>query len=133
MSDPLEERVVATEVIHRGRYLEFRVDTIDRPDGSRATRDVVGHPGAVAVLAIDDEDRLLMVRQWRVPAGGALLETVFPFDLYRGKGVAEGTRSIAYRMRFRAPDRTLTDREVDAAFDRILRRLEEELGVQRRS
>ncbi len=73
-ADPLEERVVATEVIHRGRYLEFRVDTIDRPDGSRATRDVVGHPGAVAVLALDDADRLLMVRQWRVPADGALLE-----------------------------------------------------------
>ena len=66
--------MVATEVIHRGRYLEFRVDTIERPDGSRATRDVVGHPGAVAVLALDDADRLLMVRQWRVPADGALLE-----------------------------------------------------------
>ncbi len=66
-------------------------------------------------------------------SGGATLETVFPFDLYVGKGVAEGVRSIAYRMRFRAQDRTLTDREVDAAVDRILRRLEEELGVRRRS
>jgi ADP-ribose pyrophosphatase len=72
--DPLEERVVATEVIHRGRYLEFRVDTIQRTDGSRGTRDIVGHPGAVAVLALDDAGRLLMVRQWRVPAGRALLE-----------------------------------------------------------
>ncbi len=74
MSDPLEERVVESMVVHRGRYMEFRVDTIERADGSRGTRDVVGHPGAVAVLALDDGGRLLMVRQWRVPAGGALLE-----------------------------------------------------------
>jgi ADP-ribose pyrophosphatase len=72
--DPLEERVVASEVVHRGRYMEFRVDTIERADGSRGTRDVVGHPGAVAVLAVDRDGRLLMVRQWRVPAGRALLE-----------------------------------------------------------
>ena len=74
MSDPLEERVVRSTVVHRGRYMEFRVDAIERTDGSRGTRDVVGHPGAVAVLAVDDEGRLLMVRQWRVPAGKALLE-----------------------------------------------------------
>jgi ADP-ribose pyrophosphatase len=72
--DPLEERVVASEVIHRGRYLEVRVDTIERADGSRGTRDIVGHPGAVAVLALDDDGRLLLVRQWRVPAGRAMLE-----------------------------------------------------------
>lgn len=72
--DPLEERVVASAVKHRGRYLEFRVDEIERTDGSRGTRDVVGHPGAVAVLALDDAGQLLMVRQWRVPAGKALLE-----------------------------------------------------------
>ena len=61
-------------MIHRGRFLEFRVDTIERADGTTGTRDVVGHPGAVAVLALDDDRRLLLVRQWRVPAGRALLE-----------------------------------------------------------
>jgi ADP-ribose pyrophosphatase len=74
VQDPLTERVVESTVLHRGRYMEFRVDTIERLDGSRGTRDVVGHPGAVAVLAVDDADRLLMVRQWRVPAGRAMLE-----------------------------------------------------------
>jgi ADP-ribose pyrophosphatase len=74
VTDPLEERVVASELVHRGRYMEFRVDTIERADGSRGTRDIVGHPGAVAVLALDDDGRLLLVRQWRVPAGRALLE-----------------------------------------------------------
>ena len=65
-------------------------------------------------------------------AAGALLENVEPFDLYRGKGIPEGTRSIAYRLRFRAPDRTLTDAEADSAVKRILARLKEEHGVERR-
>jgi ADP-ribose pyrophosphatase len=61
-------------VLHQGRYLTFRVDTIERADGSRGTRDIVGHPGAVAILAIDDEDRVLLVRQFRVAIGEVLLE-----------------------------------------------------------
>lgn len=72
--DPLEEHVIGSEVVHRGRYLEVRIDTIERADGTRGTRDVVGHPGAVAVLALDDDGRLLLVRQWRIPAGRAMLE-----------------------------------------------------------
>jgi phenylalanyl-tRNA synthetase beta chain len=65
-------------------------------------------------------------------AAGALLENVEPFDLYRGRGIPEGTRSIAYRLRFRAPDRTLTDAEADSAVKRILAKLKEEHGVERR-
>jgi ADP-ribose pyrophosphatase len=72
--DPLEEHVVASRVVHRGRYLEVRVDTIERADGTRGTRDIVGHPGAVAVLALDDDGRLLLVRQWRIPTGRGMLE-----------------------------------------------------------
>ena len=72
--DPLEEHVVGSQVVHRGRYLEVRVETIERADGTRGTRDVIGHPGAVAVLALDDDGRLLLVRQWRVPARRAMLE-----------------------------------------------------------
>jgi ADP-ribose pyrophosphatase len=66
--------VVESRVLHRGRYLTFRVDTIERADGSRGTREIAGHPGAVAILAIDDEDRVLLVRQYRVAVGEALLE-----------------------------------------------------------
>ncbi|MDQ3128316.1 MAG: NUDIX hydrolase [Chloroflexota bacterium] len=70
----LVERVVASRVLHRGRYLEFRVDTIERADGSRSERDIAGHPGAVAVVAIDADDRVLLVRQWRTAAGRVLIE-----------------------------------------------------------
>ncbi|MEO5940566.1 MAG: NUDIX hydrolase [Candidatus Limnocylindrales bacterium] len=74
LDDDLVERVVDSRVLHRGRYLEFRVDTIERADGSRSERDIAGHPGAVAVVAIDPDDQILFVRQWRTPASRVLLE-----------------------------------------------------------
>jgi ADP-ribose pyrophosphatase len=61
-------------VLHTGRYLEVRQATIQRADGSRSQRDIVWHPGAVTIVAVDEVDRVLLVRQWRVPAGRALLE-----------------------------------------------------------
>ncbi len=70
----LDERVVDSRILHHGRYLDFRIDTIERTDGSRATREIVGHPGAVAVVAIDPDDRVLLVRQFRVAVGRTLLE-----------------------------------------------------------
>jgi len=63
---------------------------------------------------------------------GPLLEAVFPFDLYEGKGLPEGTRSLAWRLRFRGAERTLTDPEVDVGVDRVLVALEERHGVRRR-
>ncbi len=49
--------------------------------------------------------------------GGGLLEDVRIFDIYAGEQVGEGNKSLAYRLRFRAPDRTLTDEETSAARD----------------
>jgi ADP-ribose pyrophosphatase len=72
--DPLRETLVSSEVIRRSKILEFRIDTIQAADGRRSTRDIADHPGAVAVVAIDDADRVLLVRQWRHAAGGPLLE-----------------------------------------------------------
>jgi ADP-ribose pyrophosphatase len=74
VADPVPERLVASEPIHHGRYLEFRVDTVERADGRRARRDVAVHPGAVAIVAVDPEGRVLLVRQYRHPAGRVLLE-----------------------------------------------------------
>jgi ADP-ribose pyrophosphatase len=70
----LRERLVDSEVIHRGHYLTFKVDRIQRADGTLATRDVCEHPGAVAIVALDAADRVLLVRQWRHAARRALLE-----------------------------------------------------------
>jgi ADP-ribose pyrophosphatase len=68
------ERVVDSRVLHRGRYLTFRIDTIERDDGTRSERDIVGHPGAVAIVAIDPDDQVLLVRQYRTATQGILLE-----------------------------------------------------------
>jgi phenylalanyl-tRNA synthetase beta chain len=65
--------------------------------------------------------------------GGPLLEDVRAFDVFRGRAVPAGFRSIAFRLRFRAPDRTLRDDEADGATERVLRRLKDELGIERRS
>ncbi len=70
----LRERLISSEVLRRSRILEFRVDTVELPDGSRSTRDVAGHPGGVAIVAIDPDGRVLMVRQWRHAIGRSLLE-----------------------------------------------------------
>jgi ADP-ribose pyrophosphatase len=70
----LRERLVSSEVLRRGRILEFRVDTVELADGSRSTRDIAGHPGAVAMVAIDPDGNVLLVRQWRHAIGQPLLE-----------------------------------------------------------
>ena len=78
VTDPIEERLaermIDSRIVHRGRYLQVRLETPERADGSRHERDVVRHPGAVAIVALDEADRLLLVRQWRQPAGRSLLE-----------------------------------------------------------
>ena len=65
-------------------------------------------------------------------AAGPLLEHMEIFDVYVGAGIPAGTRSLAFRLRFRAPERTLKDQEVDHAVKAALKRLEEELGVEAR-
>jgi ADP-ribose pyrophosphatase len=72
--EDLRERVVERRVLHRGSFIEFRVDTIERADGTRATRDFAGHRGAVAIVALDADGQVALVRQWRLAADDALLE-----------------------------------------------------------
>ena len=64
---------------------------------------------------------------------GELLERLVLFDEFRGAGVSEGTRSIAWRLTFRHPERTLRDKEVSGRREKLLRALEEELGVRQRT
>ena len=64
---------------------------------------------------------------------GEMLESLVPFDEFRGAGVPAGYRSIAWRLTFRHPERTLRDKEIEGRRARILRALEEELGVRPRT
>lgn len=61
-----------------------------------------------------------------------MLEQVQVTSEYRGAGLAEGTRSVTFRLVFRAPDRTLRDADVDAVEQQVLDALGRELGLSRR-
>ncbi|MGH7499902.1 MAG: phenylalanine--tRNA ligase subunit beta [Gemmatimonadales bacterium] len=65
-------------------------------------------------------------------SGGGLLESVLIESDYRGPELPPGARSVAFRLTFRAPDRTLRDTEVDQAESRLLAVVEAELGIRRR-
>jgi ADP-ribose pyrophosphatase len=69
----MRERTLHSSLAWSGHTIRVRVDQVERPDGRRTTRDVVEHPGAVAILAWDGE-RLAMVSQWRHATGQVLLE-----------------------------------------------------------
>jgi phenylalanyl-tRNA synthetase beta chain len=60
---------------------------------------------------------------------GEVLESVRLFDVYRGAGIDEGSRSLAYRLRFCSPERTLTDEEVGALRAQCIEAVETEFGA----
>jgi len=69
----MEEHTLGTSHPWIGKRIRVRVDEVERSDGHRTTREVVEHPGAVAILAWDGA-RIAMVRQWRHATGQVLLE-----------------------------------------------------------
>lgn len=72
--EQLNEPTVSKETIFTGKVIALQVDTVVLPDGKQAVREIVRHPGAVAVLAITDENRVVLVRQFRKPCERVLLE-----------------------------------------------------------
>ena len=78
----LREIEVESEQAWRGKLLDVRRDLVSLPDGSRAHREYVVHPGAVMVVPILDDGRLVVERQWRYPIGGTLIE--FPAGKLEG-------------------------------------------------
>jgi 8-oxo-dGDP phosphatase len=75
MEDIPDSWPVASSVVQLSNpIIAVRVDKVQMPDEHFAERTVVSHPGAVAVLALDDADRVLMIRQYRHPVGRQLWE-----------------------------------------------------------
>jgi ADP-ribose pyrophosphatase len=70
----LVETFVSSETLVQGGFLQVRRDTVRMPDGQTATRELVQHPGAVMVVPILDDGRLLLERQYRHPVQRVLLE-----------------------------------------------------------
>jgi ADP-ribose pyrophosphatase len=69
----LKETILGSETIYSGKIVHLRVDTVRLPDGRESKREIVGHRGAVCIVPIRDGS-VLMVRQFRLAAGKALLE-----------------------------------------------------------
>ena len=72
--EPASWPVVSSAELARGRLVTLRTDKVRTPDDELAERDVVLHPGAVAVLALDDVQQVLLIRQYRHPVGRLLWE-----------------------------------------------------------
>jgi ADP-ribose pyrophosphatase len=70
----LREHPVGGRVLAKGSFLEVRRDDVRLPDGAAATREYVVHPGAVAIVPLLDDGRLVLERQFRYPVGKVLLE-----------------------------------------------------------
>ena len=70
----LVETTLASEQVFLGRFLDVRRDRVALPDGRTTTREYIVHPGAVMVLALADDGRLVVERQYRHPMGRVMLE-----------------------------------------------------------
>ena len=69
-----EEETLSSKLIYDGRAVRLRLDTVKMPSGRETTREIVEHSDCVAIIAIDDEDNVLLVNQFRKPVEKELLE-----------------------------------------------------------
>ena len=65
---------IERKMIYEGRVIKVSVDTVLLPNGMRVPLEIVRHPGGVAVVAIDTQDRVCLLRQYRHAAGGYINE-----------------------------------------------------------
>ena len=69
-----EEKSIRSETVFAGRIITVRVDTVLMPDGREATREIVDHPGGVCVVAVTDDEKAVLVKQFRKPVERAIWE-----------------------------------------------------------
>lgn len=101
--DHLIETRVSGEQVYRGNFLDVRRDVIALPGGDTATREYIVHPGAVVVVPLMDDGRLVLVRQHRYPLGQVLLEfpagKIDPGEDTMRCGLRELTEETGYSAR----------------------------------
>ena len=109
--EPEHWPVVSSAELLRARLVTVRSDKVRTPDHQVAERDVVLHPGAVAVLALDAADRVLMIRQYRHPVGRLLWEIPAGLRDVAGEDPwVTAQRELAEEASYRARDwRVLAD------------------------
>lgn len=69
-----EEKTMKTEKIYEGKILNLRIDTVELPDKKYSKREIVEHPGAVAIVPITEEGEVILVKQYRKAVEKELLE-----------------------------------------------------------
>ena len=111
----LTEKTLAEESVFDGVLLHIRRDTVELPNGDVATREWMLHRGAAAVLAFDEEGRLLLVRQYRYPVRSVTLE--LPAGKLDGDEVPEvcAARELEEETGYRAESLRLIARMLPAA------------------
>ncbi|MGP4082107.1 NUDIX domain-containing protein [Pseudalkalibacillus sp. R45] len=70
----LEEKTIDSEVIYSGKIIDLHLEQVELPNGKTSQREVVKHPGAVAVLAVTPENKIVLVRQYRKPLNREIIE-----------------------------------------------------------
>ena len=103
--------VTESSVLARGRIVTVREDRVRLPDGEVVGRELVEHPGAVAVVALDELDRVLLIRQYRHPVAATLWEIPAGLRDVHGEALVEtARRELAEETGYRAADwRVLAD------------------------
>ncbi|HJV96030.1 MAG TPA: NUDIX hydrolase [Albitalea sp.] len=74
MDAHLREETLASQAVYRGGFIEVRCDHVRLPNGATATREYIVHPGAVMIVPLLDDGRLIMERQYRYPLSRVMLE-----------------------------------------------------------
>ncbi|UOR12390.1 NUDIX hydrolase [Halobacillus amylolyticus] len=69
-----EEKTIDTEVIYKGKIVQLQVDSVTLPDGQTSKRELIKHPGAVAVIALTDEGKIVFVEQYRKALEKSIVE-----------------------------------------------------------
>ena len=122
----IDSEVYAAElffsVVMRQTVTEFVYSPL--PKYPAVTRDI-------AVL-VAEEVTIAQLEKVIMEQGGSILESVSLFDVYRGKQIADGMKSVAFALVYRDPDRTLTDEEVREKQEKVIAGLESEFGAELR-
>lgn len=69
-----EEKTISTEEIYKGRIINVQKDEVTLPNGKTASRELVKHPGAVAIIPVTKEGKIVMVEQYRKPLEQSIIE-----------------------------------------------------------
>ena len=110
-------------------------ELLEIADNSKQFKKLPAFPALTRDLALvmDDGVEAGAVEDMIRKSAGKALESIKVFDVYKGTGVAEGKKSVAFSLVFRLADKTMNDADADKAVANILRRLEAEAGITLRS